>query len=298
MTGWFSRPGSASAYNAGYTLGIGLGFFAGCWVLGVQPRWRPREDLERLLVVVLPAVIGNRAAHRAGTNTRLARLAVAPGSLGRDSPYLAARNQLYHRPHRAGDKRMVAGPHLARFRGHGCRDGQQSGLYFRVVPRRVSRSSLSVCLAITSAGAALTVMLSGYATGGQIGFPLAAALIGTTALALFQRQTTPGIGPLGVSLVGLFSLLLIGCFFGALSLGHAVVLLCAPLLSWLPELSHPRRLPPWTRDWHAWPWSVPLSLLLLFVPRQEFNHDFQSPQSQHPHNPCPMHSIPYRQETG
>ena len=36
----------------------------------------------------------------------------------------------------------------------------------------------ALCLAITSAGAAITVMLSGYATGGQNGLALAAALLG------------------------------------------------------------------------------------------------------------------------
>ena len=41
----------------GWTMGIGVGFFVGCWVLGIRPHWLPREDLDRLLIVVLPAVV-------------------------------------------------------------------------------------------------------------------------------------------------------------------------------------------------------------------------------------------------
>jgi hypothetical protein len=79
-------------------------------------------------------------------------------------------------------------------------------------------------------------MLSGYATGGQFGIPLAAAL-GGVALASLARKEYPGIdGALGVGVVGLFALLLIGRLFAALTDLNAALLFAAPLLAWVPEL--------------------------------------------------------------
>ena len=58
-----------------------------------------------------------------------------------------------------------------------------------LLARRAPGSSVPVCLAVTTAGAAVTVMLSGYATGGQIGLPLAAALMGATGATLVPDST-------------------------------------------------------------------------------------------------------------
>jgi hypothetical protein len=96
--------------------------------------------------------------------------------------------------------------------------------------------SLVLAVALTAGGAGLTVMLSRYATGGQIGLPLAAALMGASAVALILPHRPDGVGPLGLGLVGLFSLVVIGRFFGELSTTFALVLFLAPLLCWLPEL--------------------------------------------------------------
>ena len=54
--------------------------------------------------------------------------------------------------------------------------------------------------------------------------------------------------PLGVAVVGLYSLLVIGRFFGELSSTHAIVLFASPLLAWLPELPGLRCLPQWARN--------------------------------------------------
>ena len=37
--------------------GIAVGLLAGCWLLGLVPHWPPREDQDRFLLIVLPAVI-------------------------------------------------------------------------------------------------------------------------------------------------------------------------------------------------------------------------------------------------
>ena len=49
------RP--ALAY-AGTVLSVGLGFLAGCAWLGVRPHWPPREDQDRLVLILFPAVMG------------------------------------------------------------------------------------------------------------------------------------------------------------------------------------------------------------------------------------------------
>jgi hypothetical protein len=55
-------------------------------------------------------------------------------------------------------------------------------------------------------------------------------------------------GPIGIGVVGLFSLLVIGSFFGELRPAHAILLFGAPLLGWIPELPYLRRFRPWARD--------------------------------------------------
>ena len=59
-----------------------------------------------------------------------------------------------------------------------------------------------------------------------------------------QHEVT---GQLGVAILGLFSLLVIGRFFGELTAAHAILLFVAPLLGWLPELPVLRRIKPWVR---------------------------------------------------
>jgi hypothetical protein len=87
-------------------------------------------------------------------------------------------------------------------------------------------------------------MLSGYATGGQDGLPLSAALLGGSAAALLLSPAARGTSPVGIAVVLLFSLLVIGRFFGELSSVHAILLFAAPLLGWLPELAPLRRVSP------------------------------------------------------
>ena len=105
--------------------------------------------------------------------------------------------------------------------------------------------SLTLCLATQCAG--LTVMMAGYIGGGAAAFPLVGALLATS---IGARLTLPFVGvptrfvapaiP-GIGVVGLFGLIFIGCFFGRLPTGSAVVMLLAPLLCWIseaPQLRH------------------------------------------------------------
>ncbi len=56
--GWGRRRTSDSIWiDAGWVVGLGVGFYAGCWVLDVRPHWPPAEDLDRLLTIVVPAAL-------------------------------------------------------------------------------------------------------------------------------------------------------------------------------------------------------------------------------------------------
>src|ERR1700730_9235772 len=50
----WSKPGLRFR-AVGEVIAIGIRFAAGCWWLGARPHWPPREDLDRLLLIVLPA---------------------------------------------------------------------------------------------------------------------------------------------------------------------------------------------------------------------------------------------------
>jgi hypothetical protein len=98
-------------------------------------------------------------------------------------------------------------------------------------------------LAVTLAAASATVMLSGYATGGQLGLPLAGALAGGAIASLVMRgpDVVSWVGP---AVVGLFALLTMGYWFADLTALHALMLFAAPLVCWVAELPYARRLGP------------------------------------------------------
>ncbi len=231
---------------AGGVLGVGLGFFLGCWVLGLWPHWPPREDQDRLLLLLLPAVLGIELVAawlgRVAWLVWLLRLVVAAGAarvLLHNTSYLMDLAGPGTREWTPAQTWLILG-------GLGLALAAVWALQVVLAKRTPSRS-LPLALALTCIGAALTVMLSGYSTGGQMGLPLAAALVGTT-IASWKLSGSPDMtGTLGVGVVGLFALLVIGRFFGQLTTSHAVLLFGAPLLCWFSELPYVRRLRPGLR---------------------------------------------------
>src|SRR5438128_10220025 len=57
LCAWPWRTSPAARASAGGVLGVGLGFFLGCWLLEVRPHWPPREDQDRFLLILLPALL-------------------------------------------------------------------------------------------------------------------------------------------------------------------------------------------------------------------------------------------------
>jgi hypothetical protein len=243
ICGWPWRTPRPVQAAAGSVLGVAGGFFLGCWLLGVRPHWPPREDQDRLLFLLVPAVVGVELVAALAERLRwlawLLRLGIAAA---------AARILLDNTSY------------LTDLAGPGTREWTPAQVWLilgalalallavwaalALLARRSGGRSVPAALAVACAGAAVTVMLSSYASGGQIGLPLAAALVGATVASLVLSGRPELGGVLGLGVVGLFALLVIGHFFGQLSTGHAALLFFGPLVCWLPELPYVRRVGP------------------------------------------------------
>jgi hypothetical protein len=243
--GWPHAKASLRGVDAGWALGVAAGFLLGCWLLGNHPHWPLREDQDRLFVLVLPAILLVEVLAVSPRVPRWLIWALRAGVVAGTAPvllhgstYLGTENgEAEWSPVQIG---AVLGG-LAAFLA-------AVWSLLAVLTSRAPGITHALCLAVTSAGAAITVMLSGYATGGQDGLPLAAALAGAATITAALGWSARGTLPLGVAVIGLYSLLVVGRFFGELSSAHGVLLLVSPLLGWLPELPGLRRLPKWARN--------------------------------------------------
>jgi hypothetical protein len=274
--GWPWRKGRLTWVDAGWALGVPAGFFLGCWAIGIRPHWPPREDLDRLLALLIPAAL---AVELIAAIPKVPRWLIWPLRLVIVAG--GARVLL----HGSGYITDLAGPATSEW------SPAQTWMIFSglaaieaavwvcldLLARRAPGSSVPLSLAIVIAGSAVTVMLSGYSTGGQVGLPLTAALVGSTIAVALLPRSVPKTAQLGVPIVGLFSLLVIGRFFGQLTTAHAILLVLAPLMGWVPELIYPRRLPSWARGLMRLVLVGSLVAAVLVHAQRKFDHDFQSP---------------------
>jgi hypothetical protein len=262
---WLARPVRVAA---GWALGVATAFLLGCWWLNLPPRWSLREDRDRFLIVLVPAaVVVELLAAVCRLPSRVAwllRFGVAAGIarvLLDGSVYLT---QLEG----AEDRKWSAGEAWLILTGLGIVFvGVWAMLSWQI--QRGPTRTVPLALALTCAATGITIMYSGYLTGGQLGLPLAAALAGATAASPFFRDFGDARAGLGVGLVGLFGLLVVGRFFGELSTLHFGLLLAAPLLCCVPELPPARR---------AWPWlrglaGVALVAGMLVIPVLQARHE-------------------------
>jgi hypothetical protein len=140
-----------------------------------------------------------------------------------------------------------------------------------LLANRAGRST-AVAMAVVSAGAAITVMLSGYATGGQLAIPLATAV---GAFVVLGSRHAPGA--VAAAVIALFSLLVVGKLFAGLTTQNAVVLFAAPLLAWAPEVPWLRRVGPRIRGvLRVVLTAVPVALI-LWLAQQKFASDSAPP---------------------
>jgi hypothetical protein len=229
--------------KSGWILGLGAGIYAGCAVLGMVPRWPIPEDRDRFLVILLPLTLAVEitasVVHRPRWLAPALRLTLA----GAAAPILLY-NSVYlvdlSGPHSAEWPPLLASVVLF---GLAAALAALWELLALLQARTVDRPA-SAALALTILAAAVTVMLSGYYQGGLMGMPLAGAGVGAT-LASFMAPARPNTNcPPGVGVISLFTVLMIGRFFGDLPTDLAMCLLFAPLLAWVPEAPGLRRLRP------------------------------------------------------
>ncbi|MHB1559563.1 MAG: hypothetical protein ACYC61_19115, partial [Isosphaeraceae bacterium] len=229
--------------GAGWVFALGLGYSLGCWVLDFRPDWRMREDLDRLLGLVMPAAILVEGLGAIPSVPRRLvwglRLAVAG---------LGARVLLHGTVYLTGPDDMAwtttqAGLNL------GAIAAAEAAVWIALVNvvRRAAGVSVLLALAMALGTAGLTVMLSSYVSGGQAALPMAAALGGAAIVAMARPATAQAEAPIGLAVVALASVLVLGGFFGTLRLDHAAILGLSPLLVGVPLLPGLRRLPPWAR---------------------------------------------------
>lgn len=260
----------------GGALGTGLGVLAGAWALGLAPHVPPRDALERLLLILVPAaILAESAAPRRWA--WLLRLAVAAGAvpvLVHGSSYVADLS---------GPGSREWSPGLAA----GLFAGLAAALFlsWTALHRLAQRIPASAALAVagTAAGAGITIMLSGYAAGGQLGVPLAAAAAAGGVLVLVGGRHSSGDGgpataaSLGVILPALFGLLVVGRLFAGLTTANAALLLAAPLAAWIPELWPLVRLGGRTRTALRISLAAVPVVVALVLAQQKFAADSASP---------------------
>jgi hypothetical protein len=248
------RPWAAPVHaraTASCVLGVGLGFVVGCWLLGVRPNWPPGEDQDRFLLILFPAVfVVELLVSFPGQVQRLAwplRILIAA----------AAGRLLLHRSTFITDLGVEGTPEWTTTQGHFILGGMAVALVlvwaalawlvhppatkWDGLPPNAPRPpapnhSVPLALVLTCAAAAVTVMLSGYASGGQLGLPLAASLLGAVAASWLFQEVPDVRGIVGLAIVGLFALVVVGRFFGTLSTINAILLFFGPVLCWMPEL--------------------------------------------------------------
>src|SRR5262245_14757812 len=179
--------------------GVAVAFLLGCGVLGSWPRWPPRGDQERLLTLLLPAVAAvELTAGRLAWELRLLVAAAAAPILLHGTVYLTDV---------AGPGTRLWTPLQASLWLVGLATAL-AAVWGALVPlaRRPPGRSVLVVLALAGAGAGVTVMYSGYFTGGLLGLPLAAALAGACLASLALPEPQDPAAAVGVGVVGLFAL--------------------------------------------------------------------------------------------
>jgi len=267
------RPANTTWLNLASVLGVGLGLVTGYYMLSWRLVWPPINGLDRFLTIVVPATLGIELIAGFVSMPRwiawFLRLSLAmsiPRILLHGSVYLVGN----HEPlWQAIAAMTVCAPLLAVVWG-----------LLSWLSQRSPRVSIPVALFLSTLSAGLTVMMAGYIKGGVAAFPLAAILV---AASLWIRPVTkhcatpaclgsPAV--LGVGVVGLFSLLLIGNFFGRVSTVYGLAMLLTPLLCWATEMPLLRRRQPWVVGSIGLVLvAIPL-LLVLTAAKRDFDRDF------------------------
>ncbi len=255
-------------------LAIGTGLAAGYYVLSLQLAWPPRNGLERLLTVVIPAALAieliagfHFVPNWAAWLLRVGLAAMLPRILLHGSVYISGTDREWN-PEQFGMLVLIC-------------SGLLVGLWGLLswLAQRSPGVSIPLALHLSSVCAGLTVMMAGYIKGGTAAFPLAAVLL-TMAIAsklASKRKGVPGViglpAMIGIGAVGLFGLLFIGRFFGELSTESALTMLLAPLLCWTTELPGLSRQNRWLKGLLQLALVMIPLVFVLVIAKRDFDRD-------------------------
>ncbi len=224
----------------GYLLGMASAMAVACRLLMVRPHWPPRVDQDRFLFVLLPSLFCvemTAAFHMRPLLIWSLRLLLAGGV----APILLYGSVYVSDSAGPGTRRWTPYQAVLVFFMLGLALSTVWRLLSKL-QRQTQSQVVPLAVALSCLGAAATVALSGYASIAGVGVALAAAVTGCALAARISRNSPDLDTAVSLSVVGLFALVVVGRYFGNLDLGHAVALLFAPLLSWLPEWSPLNRL--------------------------------------------------------
>jgi hypothetical protein len=245
--GWPWRAPNPTRAAIGWALGVAAALIVGSQALGLELRWPPTQNRDRFLLLVLPAaVLAECLAAFAKVPRWIAWLVRAVVAAGAGRVLLHASVYLQDEAE-AGSLGWAPDEVLLWLGGLAVALlalWSLLGLRMHIAPSR----SVPLALAIVCAGSAAAVMFSSSVVNGQLGIPLAGAIVGCVVASCFVSTPPQGSAPIGVGVVALFSLLVGGRFFAELTTLHAAVLFSSPLLCWLPQLPPMRKLKPWLRD--------------------------------------------------
>jgi len=235
------------------------GLVVGYGMLPLNLAWPPRNGLERLLTLVIPAALlvelvagCQRVPTAIAWLLRLSLCLSLPRILLHDSVYLSGSDRVWDVWQASGVLTICGLMVWGMWISLACLSDRSPGV------------SVPLALPMATVCSGVTVMLAGYVKGGAAAFPMAAVLLATTlAAACVSKRAgqthNPGLAPIiAIGVVGLFGLVFIGRFFGEVSTGRALGLLLAPHLCWTTECLGLRYQKPWLVG--------PLRLLLVAIP--------------------------------
>lgn len=239
--------------NVASLVGVSVGILLGYLVLGMRPVWPPMNALGRWWLIVLPSVAAieliaasQRLPQWGHWLLRSALAMLAGRILLHDSAYLVGPN-----------REWTALTAAIILNGCGLLLLAEWTLLIRLA-QRSSGVSLAVSLACCIQCCGIAVMLAGYVSGGAAVIPVAAAITGVAIAAVAIRTPARLEGTIGIGTVSLFSLLVIGRFFGKLSTSSALAMMLAPQLCWIAELPGLRSRSRWV--------VVAVQLVLVAIP--------------------------------
>lgn len=240
VAAWARRFLRGMPAHVSTVLALGLGQAVGYCALRGGVRWPPVSGLDRYFTIVLPALVIvelvagiERVPRRLVWALRLSLAASVAPVLLHGSVYLGGPASAWNAWESAA---LLA-----------CGAAVLAALWIllSLLAKRSPGASLLLALALTIHATGVAIMLAGYITGGAACFPVAAALPVVIVAAYWRDDLLGPQAAVAIGAVGLFSLVLIGKFFGALTTASALVLLAAPLWCWITELPLVRRQKPW-----------------------------------------------------